>query len=335
MVAVMTGRRKHRGSINTNSSVSTALSAADFSRRPKSSVSSFDAARSGVASSFASTAPSELSNNGGDAPVKLETKIRRASRHTEWTNQSPQNMFLPDDEIQTLICAETIREELVEHAYTEDFLPHIVPDRRKLFAILTLMGKSGFITKLVQEGIDDSHLPFVVDLYTGSLSYSVKGGTGAHETRKVETFTPSFDSYSCWKSHDSDAFFTTQWRLLAPYFDMLCPCDDGCSTATEAPHYIFKPQEIPPFTKPNEEWESLQQSGGFSVVRKVHIHPAHRSHCRFARCVRHPFSPPMTVILTDISTETLVLRGQPRREVYPPRLQTVCHTKRDQQSKTL
>ena len=320
-VAGMTGRRKHRSSMNTTSSASIALLGADFLHEPKSSLSSFDA-RSGTSRSFASTAPSEVSNDGGDAPITLQAKIRTASRRTEWTNQSPQDTFVP-------------HEELVENTYTEDLLPRIVPDRGKLFAILTLIGESSFITKLVEEGIDDSHLPFAVDPYTGSLSYSVGEHTGAHETRKIEAFTPSLDCNSGWKSHHSDSFFTTQWKLLAPHFDMLCPCGDGCSTVEEAPHYKFKPQEILPFIKANEGWEPLEQPGGFSVVRKVHIHPAHRSRCRLARCVRDPFSPQMTVVLTHIPTETLLSRGQPCREVHSPRLQTVCHRKRDQQPETL
>ncbi|KAH6640363.1 kinase-like domain-containing protein [Chaetomium tenue] len=282
-----TNVRKHRGSTNTNPSVSTAfLGTESHLDGPKSSVSSFDS-RSGIAPSFISTAPSEASNNhdGGDEPPSLQYKIRKATKRCiEWTTRSSEDTFLPDDETQSLICAATIREELAEHGYMDDIDSHIVPDRRKLFAILTLIGKGHFIIKLVEEGIDDHHLPFAVGPCRGYQPYMVREDTGADETNGIQAFTPPFEKGSRWKSHDSDSFVRNQWKLLAPHFDMLCAYHDDSSNAGGPPHYRFRPQEILPFTKPNEEWEPVEQPGGFSVVKKVHIHPAHRNHCRVDRC---------------------------------------------------
>ncbi|KAH6843239.1 kinase-like domain-containing protein [Chaetomium sp. MPI-CAGE-AT-0009] len=242
MVAPNTGLKRHRGSMNTNSSASTGFLGVDFAERPKSTLSIFDS-RSGVVPSSASTAPSE-----------------------------------------NLICAETVREELAAYGYPEDVLSRIVPDRRKLFAILTLIGKGDLIIKLIEEGIDDGHLPFDVDPVIGSLSCQVRGDEGAHKTYEIKAFALSPGGDSCWKPRHSDLFFTYQWQLLAPHFDMLCPCDDQCSTARGPTNYRFRPEEILPFTKPSDEWEPFEQPGGFSVVRKVHIHPAHRSYCGLERC---------------------------------------------------
>ncbi|KAK3291275.1 uncharacterized protein B0H64DRAFT_450915 [Chaetomium fimeti] len=257
MVAPNTGLKRHRASMNTNSSVSTAFLGVDLSKRPKLSLSIFDS-RSGVAPSSASTAPSEVSNNGGHASSSL-----------------PKTLFAP----------RRFEEELAEHGYPEDVLLRIVPDRRKLFAILTLIDKGDLIIKLVQEGIDDGHLPFDVDPVIGSLSCQVRGDEGAHKTYEIKDFALSPGGDSWWKPRDSDLFFNYQWQLLAPHFDMLCPYDDKCPTTRRPTNYRFRPEEILPFIKPiSEEWEPVEQPGGFSVMKKVHIHPAHRSYCGLERC---------------------------------------------------
>lgn len=315
-----TGLGKQRDSTNTNLSVSTAiLGTESHPDGPKSSVSSFGS-RSGIAPSFTSTAPSEASNNhdGGDEPPSLQYRIRKArKRCLEWINRSEEETFLPDDEIQSLICVATIREELAEHGYMEDIVSHIVPDRRKLFAILTLIGKAYFIIKLIEEGIDDHHLPFAVGPCKGSqpYMYMVREDTGAHETNGIQAFTPPFDKGFRWKSHDSEAFVRNQWKLLAPHFNMLCASHDDSVNAGGTPHYEFKPQQILPFTKPNEEWEPVEQPGGFSVVNKVHIHPAHRSHCRVDSCVSGPFDMLLATIRSNYSYICSALR--PSRPTMP------------------
>lgn len=283
--------------MNTNPSASAALLGADLSDGPKSSLSSFGAT-SGIAPSFVSTALSEVSNDGGNARLDLRSNIRKASRRCiEWIHPSPQDTFLPKDEIPKLIQPETIREQLAEDGYPKDLVSHIVPKRINLFAILTIIGMGGstfkLIEELVAEGIDDSYLPFSEheDPEIGSLSYSVKGDTGADKTYEIQTFTPFSNKNSCWDSHKSGSFFKAQWKVLAPHFDMLCPHHDGCSTTKELPQHKFGPQEILPFTKPNEKWEPFEQSGGCSVVSKVFIHTAHQSHGGLECPVRDPSLP--------------------------------------------
>lgn len=211
--------------------------------------------------------------------------------------------FLPADEIPRLITPESVRNELKSY---KDFPDHllsrtvqdIVPDRMKLFAILTMMGKGDLIIQLIQEGIADAHLPFTLSRYADTLSCQVKSDDdddddGALRTYNIHAFAPTTaggGGDASWHPRDSETFFDCQWELLAPHLDLICPYGNDCPTSSKVPTgYSFGSSQVLPFLKPDSTSSNgeppVEHFGGFSLVVKVEIHPAHRSHCLVESCV--------------------------------------------------
>ncbi|KAK0707056.1 kinase-like domain-containing protein [Lasiosphaeria miniovina] len=172
--------------------------------------------------------------------------------------------FLPTDEIARIISHENLQ---IHHMELCDVFASILSCRRKLFAILALMGRPYMIVKLICEGIVDDDLPFDQDQESRTLRCRDK-------KRTVESLVITKDQ---WHLEDFNSFFTTQWQFLAPRFGMGCPC--VVPAKVEFGHKNFRSMFVLPFTKSSAVTDSDFESICNSIVRKVHIHPAHMTRC--------------------------------------------------------
>lgn len=199
-----------------------------------------------------------------EPPVPLEQLIRGYMMSAAGQDDS---RFLPVSELEEIItiphiCGELKRLGLTSNA---EWLAHQVwtrvgssngktTTRRKLFAILCLMDQAGEIQKFIDQEIFDCHLPFEFDLSQGRT----RTGT------LISLFTD-------WKSCERDNFRSYQGQFLAPYLKL------GNDTVTKFRKYDLHRCVVLPFTE-NEIKESCyiyQAFGGYSVVSRVMIHPAH------------------------------------------------------------
>ncbi|KAK6079401.1 serine/threonine protein kinase [Seiridium cupressi] len=126
--------------------------------------------------------------------------------------------------------------------------------RRMILAVLILIGKVVCIEDFIQNDIRDIHLP--LRLHKNKQQRNV--------VQVQKRSAPEVIYLDKWKWNDMENFTNTQYRVLAPFFDM--PPDDL--------HFykIDNGRIILPFL----EWEK-KISGGYGTVWKVKIHPAHHS----------------------------------------------------------
>ncbi|KAG5798987.1 hypothetical protein H9Q74_014507, partial [Fusarium xylarioides] len=87
------------------------------------------------------------------------------------------------------------------------------PARKKIFAILALMGKVSTIADVCDEGLSDDELPFYLD------------PNGLRLVRRNGTSSQPIQTFINWKEHESDMIDSYQWYMLAPYF--VLPDDDN------------------------------------------------------------------------------------------------------------
>ncbi|KAF5687282.1 meiosis-specific serine threonine kinase mek1 [Fusarium circinatum] len=134
------------------------------------------------------------------------------------------------------------------------------PTRKKIFAILVLMGKAPTISDICDEGLSDDDLPFHLD------------PNGLKLVRRAGTSSQPIQAFINWKEHESDMFDSYQWYMLAPYF-VLAHDDDPRVT-----HYTVRYMVPLPFSVT----ESVQNSAispvcGYLGMQKITIHHAHHS----------------------------------------------------------
>lgn len=86
----------------------------------------------------------------------------------------------------------------------------------KIFAILSLMERIGEIVHFIEGNLYDSDLPFILSKgpRPGTLKLCCKNNDGSLRPIKL------FDSNK-WIASDLEGFNTFQWRLLAPYFQLI------------------------------------------------------------------------------------------------------------------
>ncbi|KAL6412176.1 serine/threonine protein kinase [Ilyonectria robusta] len=244
-------------------------------------------AKSSLGGSISARHPSTASTQRSRA---LNYEIQHLMEDCTWASNS--GRFLPEDKIDMAINHESVQRELDIGEDNEQTLSNIFPHRRKLLAILSMMGKSQAIFKLIDECIMDEHLPFQQERTPArSLSYHPldQDRCPAVETRAIKSFED-------WESWEQDSFFRYQWQLVVPHFVL------GCDISPEFEHLRLQhTSTILPFVggpgKKDDEYGddvnsirqvsdcddsdaelqlNLEFHGGFSIVRKVGIHSAHR-----------------------------------------------------------
>jgi hypothetical protein len=170
--------------------------------------------------------------------------------------------FLPQDQLDKIMTAENIRRELRSHGITgfTGIMDRTLESYKRIFAILCLMGKASSIIQFIEEGISDNDLP--MDSGTPEASESAKESKNYRGTSRRTLHSLS------WRANEQELFKKYQWQILAPVF-------------VHGKDHRFEHQAIVPFLKINNDVEndsedsSLPREGGFSVVRRVAIHPAH------------------------------------------------------------
>ncbi|KAF5649491.1 serine threonine kinase [Fusarium tjaetaba] len=134
------------------------------------------------------------------------------------------------------------------------------PTRKKIFAILALMGKVPAIADVCDEGLSDEDLPLELD------------PDGLRLVRRNGTSSEPIQAFINWREHESDMFDSYQWNMLAPYF--VLPGDDDPRVMQYTMSYM-----IPlPFSVA----ETIPDSASSPVHRylgmeKIEIHHAHHS----------------------------------------------------------
>ncbi|CAM1510685.1 Fc.00g010200.m01.CDS01 [Cosmosporella sp. VM-42] len=189
--------------------------------------------------------------------------------------------FLPITEIESILIKDRVSQEVAKLKLVR---PHQLPkttseildtkevtisteavrftSRKKIFAILVLVGKVDAIRDFIDEGIYDSDLPF---------DYSREPNTtgGRREGRRLKRITETgemqpINLFTKWKHEDVDAFEGQQWKVDVVIFRT---CEGN---SRQPPDFKLKGKSILPFTEAVELGR-----GGFSAVHRVKIHRGH------------------------------------------------------------
>lgn len=216
-----------------------------------------------------------------DAPETIADKIRRRMVESDGENDE----FLPSDQVEELITIESVSEELKRlgcadgesHIRAHD-VTAIVPtmrgisSRQRIFAILCLQDKASEIKSFVDEEAFDDDLPFI-------FSKSISGEVHTSPVGGVDKAVQLFRDRVRWKVHELEYFRTSQGKLLAPYFEF------SIGDNQKVLHYPLRNELVLPFVQDifdnggtkAEIGLAMHREGGYSIVRKVKIHPAHHN----------------------------------------------------------
>lgn len=209
---------------------------------------------------------------------KLETSLHRAL--LEGTSNY-QLRYIPADKQDELITMEAVSEVMnaTGTCLNDDIVRYIVGQddqyltpsnlsmqkssgtcRRKLFAILVMLGVPAKIHSFINEGIWDRHLPFQRRPTTNEWEY--RDDNSVAGSRRVRCFQDD-----TWDQRSVVLFDIYQWYLLSPVFDFDHP---------RLMHYCLHRKTPLPFIEVcSENRRSI--NGGFGEVRRVRIHPAHHN----------------------------------------------------------
>ena len=212
-------------------------------------------------------------------PEQLGRTIRIGLQASSWEKEGKK--FLPIDKLDTIISEKAIEGELRLHGQDAGMAKKIwgtegskiseLTTRRKIFAILVMVGKVPAIVDFIKNGIYDSSLPFLFHDGSGDRagSYDVyrklKGQNGKPDKETKISF------FEDWKDHDLDSFRTNQWQFLAPYF-ILVSKDNN-----KVIHFPLEDRSVLPFIEDIKTSEPPAQHGGSADVRRVKIHRAHQN----------------------------------------------------------
>ncbi|KAI1125876.1 kinase-like domain-containing protein [Nemania abortiva] len=128
--------------------------------------------------------------------------------------------------------------------------------RRKLFAIVVMLGEPENILSFIREGIWDEHLPLRRDPTT--REWERRDNSDRDKMLRVACFKDEM-----WSPSFQDLFEIYQWYFLPPFFDM-----GGVGLR----HYPLR-HEVPlPFIEDEPHAE-----GGFGQVRRVKVHRGHHN----------------------------------------------------------
>ena len=212
-----------------------------------------------------------------DDAVKLGRRIRVALQTSSWEKEH--RKFLPIDELERIINMEAIQRELLRNGKDAGLAQKVwgtkgskseLTTRRKIFAILVMVDNVAAITDFIDEGIFDSHLPFLFRDGTGDRAgtfdvYRKLKGREGEPDREIE-----IEFFQEWDDLKLESFKSSQWQVLAPYFSLV-------SKDNKVVHYNLDDQSVLPFIEDDKVDEPLAQHGGSADVRRVKIHHSHQN----------------------------------------------------------
>jgi hypothetical protein len=215
----------------------------------------------------------------------LEKQLRDAIISSAWL-PNQKKKFLPLDKLDDIINLQSVegvvrswgienkadvdyytkailnRHSMKERDGSADDGKFCLTSRRRLFAILIMVGKAESICDFVSECIFDRHLPFTVDPEHKIMKMTCKKGLELDDVC----------AFSSWSDRDVDLFDLYQWQLLAPYFALSSKDKPKIHTYTlEGMRPL--PFVVDPTLKEDED--SGLAVGGFGEVRRVMIHKGH------------------------------------------------------------
>jgi hypothetical protein len=221
-----------------------------------------------LASSSASCSPSRCSDEYGgcrqldlDSASALEDDLRNARIESP---EDENKYFMPADVFEQLITVNSVQVELEKTITTFPpgwsslrYAEKIVKSAPRLFSILVLLRKGGFICDFLEENLDDTHLPFIRDDITH------KGGKFKLRS-KLHPDQP-IKCMARWRQQRINDFAREQWCMDAIIF----------KKGDKIPHYKFEKNHVLPFIK-DDERTGLVKWGAYSSVWEIAIHPAHQ-----------------------------------------------------------
>ncbi|RYP52679.1 hypothetical protein DL768_002235 [Monosporascus sp. mg162] len=210
-----------------------------------------------------------------EQPRQLEDELRAARIAPRPHSEG----FIPFDALDRIITPERVEQELrnragvpegeldkytaeVWGASTKKSKVRRVMTRRKIFAILVLLGKTAAILDFVKPGLHDSILPLeLIDSEPGKPRLAMKTTDGE---KTHLNFCLGWDTFY----HES--FFRYQWWFNAPWFQL------RTEPQQKLKHYELEYNVVLPEIDTKRSQDSARQ-GGFGDVYKVVFHPAHHN----------------------------------------------------------
>ena len=198
----------------------------------------------------------------------IESTLRDQLGEAQYEPWTDFRYFIANNDLRRLITPESVlRQMRSEKSLGDVQIPEeagrkISEHAHKLFAILVYVRLGQHILRFLEDGIDDTHLPFV-------------RRNSPNESRKFSLCSSKsqYQPINCmadWDHGDIRDFAKTQWYVLAPVLKF----------TNEVEHYELEPHCIPPWMEDHEcdasDDKGKAVSGGFGSVWKVRIHPAHQ-----------------------------------------------------------
>ncbi|KAI0182699.1 kinase-like domain-containing protein, partial [Xylaria flabelliformis] len=192
---------------------------------------------------------------------------------------SGQKSFVPVDDLDSIINADTILRELerlriAPDGSMEEYTKQIcgihkgkspqdgkitITTRRRIFATLVLINQTPAISEIINGNLYDWDLPLALDILRPGFPQLVRKRVG--DKPDPVAFSQN------WPPYQHEAFFSCQWQLLSPYIEM------RAQPSAKINHYPLDPNIILPITTIS----GPDRRGGFGNVSKIKIHAAHRN----------------------------------------------------------
>jgi len=205
--------------------------------------------------------------------------------------------YLPLDQLCKILSPSVVHNLLLQHfdtdnaseyereiLGTQDETPALPPRRRRILAILVLIGQVKRLPKFIKHGVDDTALPFHFNHMKSKRRVTVsymphpqdeprqeKGRTGQNTRRRDEPILKKFDTWPCRIAKEF-----TLWQSIIHVPFLQFPGDK-----------IYFYDLYQDSTLPFDRYD-LQSTGGYGSVRKVTIHPSHYNCHGNSKVTIHP-----------------------------------------------
>lgn len=200
---------------------------------------------------------------------EIANEIRRSYQVSAHDGQE----FLPHDKLGKIINDSVVRSLLLDLTSDDpnmedaDSLTNKIigePSRRKIFAVLVIMGKIRFIQDFIKGNITDDDLPLKVKRITSETEFCeelYKTHANLPDDPDREEHPEPLKSLTSWSFTMKEDFELRQRVVCAPLFEL---------PGEKTHFYNLRDRPTLPLLELSEP-----QSGGYGTVRKVRIHNAH------------------------------------------------------------
>ncbi|KAH7386568.1 hypothetical protein BKA64DRAFT_681188 [Cadophora sp. MPI-SDFR-AT-0126] len=176
--------------------------------------------------------------------------------------------FISNNDLRRIITPKSIirqmrTEKTLDGVHIQEGTTTMISERaHKLFAILVYARLGHHIPEFLEEGIDDTHLPFSrIKIRDDDKRFSLCSYKRQGEPIKC---------MANWDQDEINNLEKTQWYMLAPILEF----------TDRIEHYEFQRNCIPPWMEDHECSRSGRKgtsvAGSFGSVWKIRIHPAHQ-----------------------------------------------------------